>query len=218
MCTIDQTLTRIGGSARGYQELFRTSAFPATAKQAYGYAEFLCSVALGVNVDRLRIRDRHKAQAGGRALAGPGDDLALTSAQALRARVPASETRPVRGGRERQRRCDGAGQACCPYARTAAVIDQIHAAASATGEPDDEMAAPGQRNRLDIQLVHHLSRDFPVASHDENAPFQSAASTARNRYPAQAGRPADSGVPGFGNSSAGLPHSHDDRANTRQAR
>jgi hypothetical protein len=80
------------------------------------------------------------------------------------------------------------------------------------------MAAPGQRNRLDIQLVHHLSRDFPVASHDENAPFQSAAATARNGYRAQAGRPADSGMPGFGNSSAGLPHGHDDRTDTRQAR
>jgi len=138
MCTIDQTATRIGGPARGYQELFGPSAFPATAKQAYGWAEFLCSVALGVNVlncrrhghlclasasltrvivsfgritqdwfplglartaqdratglvevqavaDRLRIRDRHEAQADGRVLAGPGDDLALTRAEDLRA-------------------------------------------------------------------------------------------------------------------------------------
>lgn len=47
MCTIDQTLTRIGGPARGYQELFGTSAFPATAKQAYGYAEFYAASRLG---------------------------------------------------------------------------------------------------------------------------------------------------------------------------
>jgi hypothetical protein len=80
------------------------------------------------------------------------------------------------------------------------------------------MAATAQRNCLDIQLVHRLSRDFPVASHDENAPFQSAAATSRNGYPAQAGRPADSGMRGLRSSSAGLPHGHDDRTKTRQAR
>jgi hypothetical protein len=85
-------------------------------------------------------------------------------------------------------------------------------------KPDDEMPATGQRNRLDIQLVHHLSRDFPVASHDEIAPFQSTAATSRNGYPAQTGHPAHSGMPGFRSSSAGLPHGHDDRTNAREAR
>jgi len=77
------------------------------------------------------------------------------------------------------------------------------------------MASTGQRNRLDIQLVPHLSRDFLVASHDEIAPFQSTAATSRNGYPAQTGRPAHSGMPGFRSRSAGLPHGHDDRTNAR---
>ena len=44
-------------------------------------------------LDRLRIRDRHKAQAGGRVLAGPGDDLAVTRAEDL----PAGCLRPEPG-------------------------------------------------------------------------------------------------------------------------
>jgi hypothetical protein len=84
--------------------------------------------------DRLRIRDRHKAQAGGRGLVGPGDDLALTRAQDL----PAGCLRPEPGrpgqvasvsddvmepDRHAVRMCGR---------RTAAVIDQTHAAVSAT--------------------------------------------------------------------------------------
>jgi hypothetical protein len=80
------------------------------------------------------------------------------------------------------------------------------------------MGAAGQRNRLDIQLVYHLPGDFPVASYDENASFQPAAATSRNGYPAQARRPAPSGVPGFRSSSAGFPYGHDDGTNARQAR
>jgi hypothetical protein len=57
-----------------------------------------------------------------------------------------------------------------------------------------------------------------VASHDEIAPFQSTATTSRNRYPAQSGRPAHSGVPGFRSSPIGLPYRHDDRTNARRAR
>jgi hypothetical protein len=57
-----------------------------------------------------------------------------------------------------------------------------------------------------------------VASHDEIAPFQSTATTSRNGYPTQSGRPAHSGVPGFRSSPVGLPCRHDDRTNARQAR
>ena len=112
------------------------------------------------------------------------------------------------------------GQEFCPYARTPGGTSDIPDPCSSVGyrKPDDEMAATGQRNRLDIQLVHHLSRDFPVASYDEIAPFQSAAATSRNGYPAQTGRPAHSGMPGFRSGSAGLPHGHDDRTNAREAR
>ena len=57
-----------------------------------------------------------------------------------------------------------------------------------------------------------------MASHDEIAPFQSAATTPRNGYPPQSGRPAQSGMPGFRSSPADLPYGHDDRTNARQAR
>jgi hypothetical protein len=46
-----------------------------------------------VVLDRLRIRDRHKAQAGGGVLAGPDDDLVLTRAEDL----PAGYLRPEPG-------------------------------------------------------------------------------------------------------------------------
>ena len=49
-----------------------------------------------------------------------------------------------------------------------------------------------------------------MAPYDDIAPFQSAATTSRDRYPAQSGRSAQSGVPGRCNSPAGLPYDHDD--------
>jgi hypothetical protein len=54
-----------------------------------------------------------------------------------------------------------------------------------------------------------LLKTAKVESYDEIAPFQSAAASSRDQYPAQSGRSAQSGVPGRRNSPAGLPYGHD---------
>src|SRR6266571_5812262 len=68
-------------------------------------------------LDGLEIGDRHEADAHGRVLISPDDDLALALGQNL----PAKRLRPDPGqaGRERQRRCGGVGQASRQYARHA---------------------------------------------------------------------------------------------------
>ena len=46
----DSATTHIGGSARGYQELFTPLAIPAKAEQTRGQAVYLCIGALVANV------------------------------------------------------------------------------------------------------------------------------------------------------------------------
>jgi hypothetical protein len=68
-------------------------------------------------LDGLCVGDRHEAHADGRVLVGPNDDLAFTFGENLPAECLRPETGPAWAGRERQRRCDGVGQACRQYAQ-----------------------------------------------------------------------------------------------------